>query len=413
MASQILSVGAILLSTVFLLAGNGFLLTYAPLRASINGFSDLQIGILGSFYFAGFAAGCVIGPHVFARVGHIRTFAAAAALCAAAVLVLQIFPVVPVWYGARMLTGFCIAGLYMALESWLNDRATNETRGMLLSCYMVVTWLAFMAGQWILLVTEPESFVLFSVTAILFCICLIPVGFTKLAQPTLTSLPRLDLRRLFRITPVGVMAAMTVGFVNGAFWMLAPVYARSLGFSTTRLALFMTAFIVGGALIQWPLGRWSDRIDRRWVIAAICTSASFCGLVLGVLGGLLSGSTPVFLLLVFLLGASVLPLYSISVAHANDRFERADFVQVSAGLLLIQAASSVPGPLLASAVTSVAGPYALFLYMALIDAAMAFYVFNRIRVRERAPEETREPFAPMPQQASPAVLLLDPRAPQQ
>jgi MFS family permease len=214
------------------------------------------------------------------------------------------------------------------------------------------------------------------------------------------------------IAPVGAAGCMTVGLANGAFWTLAPIYGQSLEFSTRQLALFMSVFIAGGALVQWPLGRISDGTDRRWIIAGACTVASFCGLVLGVLGWLLVRVPNVFYVVVFALGAAMLPLYSLSIAHANDRLPRSDFVEASAGLLMINAAASIPGPLLASFVIATAGPYSLFLYTALIHAAMAFYAFTRMRLMEPAPAETRELFAPLPQ-GSPAVLPLDPRAPAQ
>jgi MFS family permease len=203
---------------------------------------------------------------------------------------------------------------------------------------------------------------------------------------------------------------MTVGLANGAFWTLAPVYAESLGFGRTGLALFMSVFIAGGALAQWPLGKLSDGMDRRWVIAAVCTAASGSGIALALFGWLLVGVPEIFFALVFVLGASMLPLYSLSIAHANDRLTREEFVEASAGLLMIMAALSVPGPLLAAFLTSMAGPYALFLFTALAHAAMAFFAFTRTRMRQPPPDALREAFAPLPQ-GSPASLALDPRGP--
>jgi MFS family permease len=298
------------------------------------------------------------------------------------------------------------------VESWLNDRASNETRGRVLSVYVTVNLSALLLGQWLLLLAEPQSFELFSIGAMLYCLCLIPIGLTRLPAPTARPALRLDLVRLFTVAPVGAAGCVAVGLANGAFWSLAPLYGQSLGFSTRELALFMSVFIAGGALVQLPLGRISDGMDRRWIIAATCTAASFCGLVLGVLGWLLIRVPNVFYSVVFVLGATMLPLYSLSIAHANDRLPRADFVEASAGLLMINAAASIPGPLLASFVISTAGPYSLFLYSAIVHAMMAFYAFTRMRIREPAPVETRDMFAPVPP-GSPAVLPLDPRGPAQ
>ena len=170
-----------------------------------------------------------------------------------------------------------------------------------------------------------------------------------------------------------------MGLANGAFWMLAPLYAQSLGFTTRELALFMSVFIAGGAIVQWPLGRLSDGMDRRWIIAATCTAAAGCGLVLGSVGQFLVNVPALFYFIVFVFGAVALPLYSLSVAHANDRLPRSEFVEASAGLLMINAATSIPGPILAAFVMAAAGPSALFLFTAVSHAAMAFYTFTRMQ----------------------------------
>jgi len=412
MASPGSSIAAILISAGLFLMGNGLIGTLTPLRAHGEGFSDIALGAMGAWYFAGFMVGCFAGWRLLTRVGHIRAFAVAAAVVAICVLSQPIWTNPLAWFAARALTGFAMSILYMTVESWLNDRASNETRGRVLSVYVTVNLSALLLGQWLLLLAEPQSFELFSIGAMLYCLCLIPIGLTRLPAPTPRPTLRLDLVRLFTVAPVGAAGCVAVGLANGAFWSLAPLYGQSLGFSTRELALFMSVFIAGGALVQLPLGRISDGMDRRWIIAATCTAASFCGLVLGVLGWLLIRVPNVFYSVVFVLGATMLPLYSLSIAHANDRLPRAEFVEASAGLLMINAAASIPGPLLASFVISTAGPYSLFLYSAIVHAMMAFYAFTRMRIREPAPVETRDMFAPVPP-GSPAVLPLDPRGPAQ
>jgi MFS family permease len=412
MGPQLHSIAAILLSTVFFLMGNGLVNTLTPLRANLEGYTALTLGLLGTFYYAGFIAGCIAGPAALARVGHIRAYAAAAALTSVAVLAQAMIDSPTIWLLMRALAGFAIAILFMGLESWLNDRASNETRGRILSTYVIVNLLALILGQWLLLAAPPESFHLFSIGAIAYSLCLIPVAMTRLPQPALRPAPELDLSRLFNAAPVGAAGCMTVGLANGAFWSLAPVYAQSLGFSIQDIALFMTIFIAGGALAQWPLGRLSDGMDRRWIIAAICTIAAVCGLLLGAFGWLLVRTPDLLFVFVFILGASMLPLYSLSIAHSNDRLQRSEFVQASAGLLMIMAALSVPGPLLAAFLTAIAGPHALFLFTALAHAAMAFFAFTRTRMREPPPLALRDPFAPVPH-TSPASVPLDPRTPEQ
>ena len=412
MQSQIRGITALLFSTVIFLMGNGLVGTLIPLRATLEGFSNISIGALGAWYFAGFVAGCYGGPRLLARVGHIRSFAVASALIAASIIMMPLWATQASWFVLRGLMGVCTAVLFMAIESWLNDRATNETRGRILAIYIGVNLSALLIGQWMLLLGQPASFELFSVSALLYCLCLVPIGLTRLPAPQTPPVPKLNLERIFRIAPVGAAGCLTVGLANGAFWTLAPVYAQALGFTTRELALFMSVFIAGGAIVQWPLGRLSDGMDRRWIIAATCTAAAGSGLVLGTAGQALVAVPSLFYFIVFVFGAVSLPLYSLSVAHANDRLPRADFVEAAAGLLMINAATSIPGPILAAFVMAAAGPNALFLFTALAHAAMGFYAFTRIRVREPAPAETRDVFTPSPQ-GSPAALPLDPRGPEQ
>lgn len=410
MGSQLVSIAAILLSTAFLLAGNGLMGTLTPLRASVEGFSHLAIGAMGSFYYAGFVAGCVVGTRVLARVGHIRTFAVGAALTAATVL-LQALLVAPVaWFLIRIAFGFCAANVIMALESWLNDRASNATRGRILSSYVIVNLTFLTLGQWLLLLASPAGFKLFSVAAIAYIFCLVPVGLTRLPQPTPQPAPALRLQRLMRMAPVGMAGVVTVGLANGAFWTLAPVYAQLLGFRTSGIATFMSSIIIGGALIQLPLGRFSDRLDRRWIIALACACAAAFGVVLAVLGRAGIKSPVLLFPTAFLFGASMLPLYSLSIAHANDRMLRSEFVEASATLLFVNALASVIGPLLAAVITAQAGMWALFLYTAAIHLSMTLFTFARLGAH--APEVAREHYVPVPQQASPTALELDPRGPE-
>ncbi|HEX4078648.1 MAG TPA: MFS transporter [Rhizomicrobium sp.] len=409
MGSQLYSIAAILVSTAFLLAGNGLMATLTPLRANLEGFSHLAIGAMGSFYYAGFVAGCLAGPRVLARVGHIRAFAVAAALTAATVL-LQSLLVAPVaWFLIRAAFGFCAANVFMALESWLNERATNQTRGRVLAAYVIVNLTFLTLGQWLLLLASPSGFKLFSVAAIAYICCLVPVGLTQQPQPAPQPVPPLRVRRLMRMAPVGVAGVITVGLANGAFWTLAPVYAQTLGFRTSGVAAFMSAFIVGGALIQIPLARFSDRLDRRWLMALACASAVIFGVALAMLGRL-GIKTPALLFpAAFVFGAAMLPLYSLSIAHANDRMLRSEFVEASATLLLINALASVIGPLLAAVITAHAGMPSLFLYTAAVHLAMTVFTVVRTFSMRAVAGTAREHYVAVPQQASPGAIELDPR----
>lgn len=388
--------------------GAGLLTTLIPVRAHLEHFSDFALGLIGSFYYVGFVAGCYTGPRLFARAGHSRTFAVAAGLATAAILLQALQVSVIAWILTRGLFGFAAAMLYMTMESWLNDRATNATRGRIFASYMVVNYLGLMLGQWLFVTGRPSSFSLFALAAIFYALCPIPVGLTRTPQPAAVKVPTLDPLKIFRLSPVGVAGCIVVGFANAAVWVFLPVYAQDHGMTRGALAALMVAFTLGGALSQWPVGRLSDRIDRRYVVVGVTLCAALAGICLFFFGG---SSKPLTMALVFIFGFLSLPLYGLSVAHTNDRLAREMFVEASATLLLINAVASGFGPVLGALVTTRFGTASLFLYTAAFHLAMLAFTLIRLAEKAAPPEELREPFEPMPlQTASPGVVELDPRA---
>ncbi len=406
MTGALRSIAAILSSTLIFLVGNGLLGTLIPVRAHLEGFSTLAIGVIGSAYFAGFVLGCFTGPRWLARVGHIRTFAVCAGIAAAATLLQSMLISVTAWIAMRALFGFAGANMYMVLESWLNDRSSNETRGRIFAAYLSVNFGGLLIGQLLFATARPQSFMLFSLTTVFYALCLIPVGLTQIKQPAPAPAPVLRPLRLFRISPVGVAGCIAVGLANNAVWTLAPVYAQSRGLSSGWIALFMCAFTIGGTLVQIPVGRLSDHMDRRYVIAATCTLAAAAGVAIALFMGSGRG---MMLLAIAGFGVLMLPLYGLSVAHANDRIPREAFVESSATLLLINSLAAVVGPTIAAGVMDAFGVQALFFFTAAVHTAMAAFTLVRLRQKEAPGTEHREKFEPMPQQSSPSALELDPR----
>lgn len=402
MVPQLASVAAILFTTLIFLVGNGLVGTLIPVRAHIEGFPTLAIGVIGSAYFAGFLIGCFTGPRWLARVGHVRTFSVCAGICAAATLIQSIIVDVPSWILLRGLFGFAAANIYITLESWLNDRAKNETRGMIFSSYLGVNFTGIMIGQLLFATAKPSSFVLFSMACIFYALCLIPVGLTDLKQPAPAPVPKLRPLKLFKISPVGVAGCICVGLANNAVWTMAPVYAQQQGLTNGGVALFMVAFTLGGTLIQVPVGRLSDLIDRRWVIVADCALAAVAGVLIALFVG---HNRNMMLLSIGVFGILMLPLYALSIAHANDRMPRQSFVEASATLLLINSIASVIGPTFAASVMDRFGAPSLFFFTAAVHTTML--VFTLVRLKVMKPAGAREPFAPLP--PSPASLELDPR----
>ncbi len=406
MTNQLRSISSILLSTIIFLVGNGLLGMLIPVRAHIAGFSEFIIGLIGSAYFVGFVAGCFMGPRLISRAGHSRTFAVAAGLATATALMQSMSLNEFVWIATRALFGVGAACLYMVIESWLNDRATNETRGRIFAAYITVNLSGLIIGQALFMSNGASSFTLFNLAAIFYALCLIPVGLTRQPQPKRLEIPKLRPMRLFRLSPVGMAGCVAVGLANSATWTFAPIYAHSLGLHRGLLSLFMIVFTLGGALVQLPLGRLSDHMDRRYIIAGIGVFSAGAAVLLYLFG---SVSHTVVLGLIALFGMMCLPLYGMSVAQVNDRLPREDFVGASASLLLTNSLASIAGPVIASVVTETFGLRSLFLYTAAIHTGLAIYTLSRIVTQAPAPLALHDEFMPVPEQSSPLAVELDPR----
>lgn len=389
MSAAFAPISALLLSVALLLMGNGLQGTLLPVRANLESFSPAEIGILGSAYFFGFAAGCLYGPRLIRRAGHIRAFTALVAIASSVVLVHALFLDPYVWWVLRGMTGFCFAALYMIIESWLNEKATNETRGFVFSLYTIINLTVLTIGQLMLALDRPEDFPLFLLASILVSIAAVPVALTRAQAPAPIRSVKIRLLHLYRLSPVGVVGCLAVGVANGSFWSLAPVFAQEKGADTWGVAIFMSVAVLAGALGQWPLGRLSDRMDRRKVIIAATCGAAFAGLLFVVwspppVAGLLA--------VIFLFGLFTLPIYGITVAHMNDYVEPGGYVEAASGLLLVYAMGAIAGPLVSSLAMQYLGPEAMFGVTATVHLSLAGFAFYRMRRRARAPEEERAAF---------------------
>lgn len=392
MATALIPVTALLLSVALLLMGNGLLGTLLPVRANLESFSTFDIGVLGSSYYVGFAAGCLLGPYLVRRVGHIRTFTAMVSLASAVALAHALILNPLLWWGFRAVTGFCFAVLYMVIESWLNEKSTNENRGFIFSVYTIINLTVITIGQMMLPLGSPTAFPLFVVASILVSLAALPVALTKAQAPAPIATVKIRIRHLYESSPVGFASALGVGLVNGSFWSLGPVFAQgnSTASDTMAVAIFMSTAVIAGAIGQWPLGRMSDKIDRRKVIVAACLGAAIAGLGIT----LFSDKWPQAIFAFSILyGIFAFPLYALSAAHMNDSVEPGGFIEASSGLLLLFAFGAVVGPLIASVAMRFFEPQALFLYTAVVHIAMAIFAICRMRQSARPHDAEREPFA--------------------
>lgn len=387
------SLACLLAALVLLNLGSGLLNVLTPIRGEAAGFSILTIGSFGASYYLGFVAGCLALPSMVGRFGHIRSFSAFAAVAATAVL-LHTVDVVPVaWLVLRAVIGFCFAGLFMVVESWLNDQATIATRGRVFGLYTAATWLGVVGGTLLFSLPSDNDFFHFMLASIGISIALVPVTLTTGAVPTLPEPARISAAELLRTAPVGVVGCLAAGLANGAFWTFAPLYAQAQGESSFDVSLFMAATVIGGAISQWPIGRLSDRLDRRWIVLALCLvsggSAVLFVLQPGTSAVGLAGIGVVF-------GAFALSLYPVCAAHVNDRADPNTFVKVSSRLLMAFGIGAIVGPILAGFLIAQTEIAMLFAFTAAIHVALAVFAASRIFTVEPVPDPERGTFAPLP-----------------
>lgn len=409
MISPFAPIIALLCGTMFLLAASGLHAILLPLRGQVEGYSTEALGLLGTAWAIGFIAGCFFAPRLVRRVGHVRAFGAFAAAAAIIALLTGIFVNIFAWILLRVFTGFAMAGAFMVIESWLNERASNENRGAVFGLYMMVTYAAIMAGQMAVAVADVSTPLLFMVTGILFCLSLLPIAVSTAVAPQPLTQVSLDLPTLYRNSPVAVVGCFLTGAANGAWGTLGAVYGAQIGISTFQIALMMSLAVVAGAAMQVPAGRLSDRTDRRFVLAGAALGSGLFGMLI-FFAAPRSGAAVIVLTAAY--GSLAYTLYSLAVAHANDHAAPEDFVKVSGGLLLLYGFGTIIGPLVAGILMDSLRPESLFLTTGVSHALLAGYTALRISRRPPVPIEEREAFKTLPSEraVTPQVVRLDPRS---
>ncbi len=415
MRMVVFSSWALFLGLAFIMLGNGLQGSLLGVRATIEGFPTAIIGFVMSAYFAGFLAGSTMVPKLVRRVGHIRVFAALASLASIAVLVHAVF-VNPVGWGAiRLVTGFCYAGLYIVAESWLNDRATNETRGRLLSFYMVVMLAGMGAGQFLLNLADPASFELFILISVLVSLALIPILLTVAPAPEFQTPSAVSLRQLYLISPLGVVGTFGTVMAQGGLVGMGAVFAAEAGLSIAEISMFMASMLFGGVLFQWPIGRFSDRFDRRRVLTVVTFLAAICAIATTLVVGPFAEILPVWVLyaLIGVFGGLNMPMYSLTMAHTNDYLEPSQMVAASGSLVLVGGIGAAFGPITLAGLMTAVGPVGFFWGLGLIHAAIGFFALYRMSRRDSMPLHEQGSFVAVPPRASPVAAYLSPESPEE
>ena len=399
MLPTIIPIGALLSGIALLLLGSGLINTVIPLRGSLEGFSATTLGLIGSTYFLGFFLGTFVAPRLIRRMGHIRAFAFFGASVAVCILLHAVVVQPWVWMALRVLTGVGLVGFYAVIESWLNDQTAPESRGQVFAIYMVVNLAALAGAQQLLRLDTPANFTLFAIAAVFVCLSLLPVTMTRFPQPQISNQAKLNLRLIWRAAPAAFVGALSSGLSMGAFWSLTPLYGERIGLDAAGIGLLMTTAILGGALLQWPMGRFSDASDRRLALAVAAFGAALAGVVVATLGHLpyvpLAG--------LFIYGGMAFAVYPIVVAHLVDHLHQDEILSGNTGVLFLHGVGAAAGPTIAGVLMGWVGAIALPLHLGLAFVPLA--LFTILLYRRTQDEIVDEPaqFTPM-MRTSPTVL---------
>lgn len=387
----LISFAALFLSVILLQFSSGGVGPLDVLSGTQLGFSSGQIGLLGSAHFFGFFIGCWWAPRLMGSVGHSRAFAAFTAMGAIGLLSHMIVIDATAWAIMRIATGLCIAGCYTVIEAWLQAKVTNANRGRAMGIYRMVDTGGSLGAQLLIGVLAPASYVSYNLLAILCCAALLPLTLTTLQQPATPSAPRLRPRLAWGLSPLAVAGVIVAGVSGAAFRMVGPLYGIEVGLAPSDIGLFLAAFVLGGALAQWPAGWVADRFDRRWVLIWFSVASLFaCALTV-----VLPGTDPFTIFgSAFIFGATTFPIYSVSAAHAHDWATDDQRVELSAALMFFYATGAIVAPLLTSYMIEAFGPSALFIFIS--AAHVGLVIFGLIRMRRRAPSGTVKPYVWIP-----------------
>ena len=406
MGNLLIPLASLLSGVGLLVVGTGLMFSAIGAQAGVANFSGLVTGLIMSAYFAGFVFGTYACPAIIRRVGHIRTFAAMASL-ASCIPLLHVLWLNPWFWGAlRFVTGVCLVGLYIVVESWLNVVATTDQRGKVFAAYMAVSGVAMALGQWLILFGDRFGFVPFALVSILFSFALLPITLTPVSEPEPTEAPKLGLRALFAISPIGVIGAVASGLLSGAFYSLGHIFGQGVGFSERGIATFMAATILGGAVMQWPVGHLSDRFDRRWVLFWVCIA---CACVAGAGFYMAREYEDSLIFLGILYGGLAFTVYGLSVAHVNDLIDPGKVLEVAGGLLLLHGLGATAGPTLAGLMMDLLGPESLMLYFAVVLVLLGLSIWRYSGRKLVAEVTSHKSGYVMMSGGSQAVLKMDPR----
>jgi MFS family permease len=370
---------ALLLGMMLLMVGNGLQGTLLGVRGGIEGFSTFEMSFVMSAYFVGFLVGSRVAPQMIRRVGHVRVFAALASFVSAILILYPAFTNPVAWACGRIAIGFCFSGVYVAAESWLNNSADNSNRGKALSIYMIVQMFGIVSAQALLAMGDATGYALFIVSSVLVSISFAPILLSVAPTPAFETAKPMPLRTLIETSPLSCLGMFLLGGVFSAQFGMSAVYGTAAGLSVTQISLFVSSIYIGALLMQYPIGLFSDRVDRRLVILVVALLGGLASLV----AFLYSEYFGALLIVAFIIGGTSNPLYSLLIAYTNDYLEADDMAAACGGLIFINGVGAISGPLIIGWVMDHYGPEFFFMVIAVLMLTMAAYAGFRMTQRTR------------------------------
>jgi MFS family permease len=370
MLASLISIASLMLSTFLMMVGLGLMNYVVPIRSVAEGWSTFTISFIATGYTLGFTISCIITPMFVKRVGHVRVFGALISLLAIGILLCALWVDWRAWAGFRFISGFAIAGAYLIIESWLNERVTNANRATIFSVYMITCLVGSIGGQYLVPLGDPKSTSLFILCGIIFSLAMLPTALSTAKSPTPIAQAKFNLPKLYRLSPVAFVGSLLSGALSGTWNSLGGVYTQIVGMNTAQGATLLACVLAGGAISQMPIGRASDIVDRRLVMVV-------CGIIGVVACGIMSlfdvHSIVALYVAAFFVGTVLYPIYAINVAHANDRAAPDEYVTISSGIMILYGLGTVVGPLLAGAMMQIGGTSGLLWFLAFIFACYSGY----------------------------------------
>lgn len=390
----------LLAEILLLMLGNGLQGTLLGVRGQAEGFSTISLSIVSSGYFVGFLGGSKLAPELIRRVGHVRVFAALGSFISAILILYAVAPNPIAWTLMRVVIGFCFSGVYVVAESWLNDASSNENRGKTMSIYLIVQMLGIVSAQGLLNLADPEGYNLFIIASVLVSVSFAPILLSVSPAPVFQTTKPMTLRQLFEVSPLGFVGALMLGGIFSALFGMTAVFGSQIHLSVREISIFVGMIYLGGMLWQYPIGWFSDRMDRRLLIAGL----NIAGAIVAISGVIIQGSFGWLLVLSFVIGGISNPLYSLYIAYTNDFLEIEDMASASGGLIFVSGIGAIAGPLVLGWMMDAWGPYSYFAYLAVLLGMMGAYAVYRTTQRPAMAVEEQSSYAPIAPTSSPVAV---------